>query len=244
MLKKSLGFTLGEILIALGVIGVVAALVIPQLINGHKAGTAKAQFNTAYSMISKAIADMDADNISVEPASYTAAGSFYPQFKKYIKYSVDCGKYAATNESVCMSTTRSEASPYKRLNGTNFTSGENILLDDGCIVATNGMMFCIENPENNAHGLLIIVDINGKNKNPNRLGYDLFAFELLKGGELQPVGANGTGQATGAKTAWGKNETSVNNYCDATKNSAWSGITCAYKAATNEEYFSDLYKKH
>lgn len=244
MLKKSLGFTLGEILIALGVIGVVAALVIPQLINGHKAGTAKAQFNTAYSMITKAIADMDADNISVEPASYSAAGSFYPQFKKYIKYSVDCGKYAATNESVCMSTVRSETSPYKRLTGTNFTSSENSFLDDGCVVATNGMMFCIENPNTNSNGLLILVDINGKNKNPNRLGYDLFAFELLKGGEIQPVGANGTGQASRAKNTWGQNETSVNNYCNASNNIELSGITCAYKAATNEEYFSDLYKKH
>ena len=40
MMKKSFGFTLGEILIALSVIGVVASLVIPQLVNGHKAGVA------------------------------------------------------------------------------------------------------------------------------------------------------------------------------------------------------------
>ena len=244
MLKKSLGFTLGEILIALGVIGVVAALVIPQLVNGHKSGTAKAQFNTAYSMITKAVADMDADNISVEPATYATSGGFYRQFKKYIKYSVDCGVYGATNESVCMSTSRSEASPYKRLNGTAFTTGENNLLDDGCVVANNGMMFCIENPTGNFYGLMVIVDINGKNKNPNRLGYDLFAFEILKGGEVLPLGATGTGKSSSAKTLWGKDEASVNRYCNKAQNIAWSGITCAYKAATNEEYFSDLYFKH
>lgn len=53
MMKKSFGFTLGEILIALSVIGVVASLVIPQLVNGHKAGEAQAQFNTGIFTYSK-----------------------------------------------------------------------------------------------------------------------------------------------------------------------------------------------
>ena len=81
MMKKSLAFTLGEVLIALGVIGVVASLVMPLLINGHKAGTARAQFDTAYSLLSKTVADMDADDIPVLPANYTV-DSFYTRIKK------------------------------------------------------------------------------------------------------------------------------------------------------------------
>ena len=50
MIKKFLAFTLGEILIALTVIGVVSVLVMPQLVLGQKAAKAKAQFNTAYAM--------------------------------------------------------------------------------------------------------------------------------------------------------------------------------------------------
>ena len=80
MLKKSLGFTLGEILIALGVIGVVAAMVIPHLVTAHTSGTAKAQFNTAYSMTTMAVAAMDAANTSVEPATYASSRGFYRQF--------------------------------------------------------------------------------------------------------------------------------------------------------------------
>ena len=57
-------------------------------------------------------------------------------------------------------------------------------------------------------------------------------------------GATGTGKSSSAKTLWGKDEASVDRYCNKAQNIAWSGITCAYKAATNEEYFSDLYKKH
>ena len=58
------------------------------------------------------------------------------------------------------------------------------------------------------------------------------------------LGATGTGKSSSAKTLWGKDEASVDRYCNKAQNIAWSGITCAYKAATNEEYFSDLYFKH
>lgn len=242
MMKKSFGFTLGEILIALSVIGVVASLVIPQLVNGHKAGEAQAQFNTAYSLMAKAIADMDADNISVNPASYSAAGKFYETFKKYHRVTIDCGKYAATNTSVCFSTTDLDADKsYKRLSKTEFTNNEKSLLDDGAFVLNNGMMVAIENPKDYTYGLMVFVDINGKNKQPNILGYDLFAFELTKDG-LLPVGAPGTGQRSSAKTLWGKEK--PEKYCDPDSDIAYNGITCSYYAITDQDYFKKLYKGH
>ncbi len=247
MMKKSIGFTLGEILIALSVIGVVASLVLPNLINGHKAGTAKAQFDTAYAMVAKAIVEMEVDNVSVEPASYTAAGSFYDKFKKYQRVTIDCGKYAATNDSVCISTTNTttQQGAYKRLDGGAFSSGKELhMLDDGCFVVNNGMLMCIENPANYLYGLMVMVDINGKNKNPNKLGYDLFAFELIKGGILLPLGAPGTGQQQTAKTLWGKDTAAVDSYCNKNAAKTWNGMTCAYKAATDEEYFKKLYQGH
>ncbi len=242
MMKKSFGFTLGEILIALSVIGVVAALVIPQLVNSHKAGTAQAQFNTAYSLLSKAIADMDADNISVNPASYTEAGSFYTKFKEYNRITIDCGRYIATNTSVCFSTVdRDNDQSYKRLSKTTFSTTEKSMLDDGAFVLNNGMMVAIENPKDFPYGLMIFVDINGKNKQPNILGYDLFAFELTKDG-LLPVGAEGTGQSATAKNLWGKGK--PEDYCNINSNSAFNGITCAYMAVKNQDYFNEIYKGH
>ena len=205
MMKKSFGFTLGEVLIALGVIGVVAALVIPQLVNGHKAGTARAQFDTAYSMLSKTIVEMEADDVPVDPANYKTAGSFYSKFKEYNKVTIDCGKYNSTNSSVCISTSsRADDKSYKNHIGNTLSEGsEKNLLDDGAFVLNNGMLVMIENPNNNPNGLLISVDINGKNKNPNMWGYDLFTFELVKGGQLLPVGAPGTGvKSDGTIRAW------------------------------------------
>lgn len=245
MMKKSFGFTLGEILIALSVIGVVASLVMPQLVNGHKAGEAQAQFNTAYSLIAKAVADMDADNVSINPVSY-GGGSFYEQLKKYSRITVDCGRYAATNTSVCFSTTDRDADKsYKRLSKTELTNSEKSLLDDGAFVLNNGMLVMIENSTYggnvNPPGLLISVDINGKNKNPNMWGYDLFTFELTKDG-LLPVGAEGTGQNADAKKLWGKEK--PGKHCDLDSDIAYNGITCSYFAVTDQDYFKKLYKGH
>lgn len=239
MMKKSFGFTLGEILIALSVIGVVASLVIPQLVNGHKAGVAQSQFNTAYSLMAKAVGDMDADNISINPASY-GTGAFYTEFKKYNRVAIDCGKYAATNTSVCFSTTDSASDlSYKSLSKKNMTSNEKQMLDDGAFVLNNGMLVMIEN--NIAYGVMIFVDINGKNKQPNILGYDVFAFELTKDG-LLPVGAEGTGLGATSKNLWGSK--SPETYCDPNSEVLYNGITCSYFALKNQDYFKNLYKGH
>ena len=233
MIKKFLAFTLGEILIALSVLGVVAVLVMPQLLVGQKAAKAKAQFNTAYSLVSKALAEMDADEVSTDPANYPTR-TFYPLFKQYNKYTVDCGAdNSSPNTSVCPS-----ASDYQTLNGT--VSAKD-LLDDGAIVLNNGMMFAIENCKGCAYGadhnIWIVVDINGKNQRPNRLGYDLFVFQVLKDGDMLPLGAPGTDA---------KFSNSPNTYCNyKNKNVAsggsYGGYTCSYFASTDENYFKTIH---
>ena len=248
MTRKSLAFTLGEILIALGVIGVVASLVIPLLINGQKAGEARAQFDTAYSLLTKTIADMDADNVPILPANYTASQSLYPQLKKYSRVAIDCGNYSSgKNASVCIGTgggdTSGNADNYKIYNKKSNTKIYISRLDDGGFVLNNGMMVAIENPALSTSKidgvdvlapLLISVDINGKNRNPNRWGWDLFTFALTDEGIL-PFGAPAT------HPTYSKNPAS---YCNPNGNGTENGITCAYYAATNRDYFKELYKGH
>lgn len=248
MMKKIFGFTLGEILIALGVIGVVAALVIPQLVNGHKAGTARAQFDTAYSLLAKTIVEMEADDVPVEPANYKTTGTFYHKFKNYNKVTIDCGQYEKTNPSVCFSTSnRADDTAYKNHLGEQLEERtEKNLLDDGAFVLNNGMLVMIENVDNNPNGLLISIDINGKNKNPNMWGYDLFTFELAKGGQLLPVGAPGTGiKSDGTLKTW-SNPEKTSKYCskESDASALYNGITCSYNAVTDQDYFKKLYNGH
>lgn len=235
MIKKFLAFTLGEILIALTVIGVVSVLVMPQLLAAQKASKSKAQFSTAYALMGKALAEMDADEISTDPANYPTR-TFYTQFKRYNKYTVDCGlTNSSPNTSVCPT-----VSDYITLAGG--TAKKN-LLDDGAFVLNNGMMVAIENcvgcdGYGADHNLWLVVDINGKNQRPNRLGYDLFVFQVLKNGDILPLGAPGT------DSVFSKDPTTYCNYKvkNSTSGGTLGGYTCAYFAATDNDYFKTIYK--
>ena len=68
--KIPLGFTLAEVLITLGIIGVVAAMTIPNLIATHKAKRFRTQFLKSYSTIQQVFKQMQADDISIDPADY------------------------------------------------------------------------------------------------------------------------------------------------------------------------------
>lgn len=78
-MKKSFGFTLAEVLITLGIIGVVAALTIPSLMNSTGQNEYKSGFKKAISVISQAgeknfaldnadFADMNATTATSDPA--------------------------------------------------------------------------------------------------------------------------------------------------------------------------------
>lgn len=235
---KKFGFTLGEVLIALGVIGVVASLVMPQLINGQKSAEARASFDTAYSLLAKSIADMDADNVSVDPASYNVSQSLYNTLKQYHRVTIDCGDFSAAskNTSVCIGYGGASASTdqdnYYTFNKTTNTKVYINRFDDGAFVINNGMLVAFENPANGFKW--VSIDINGKNKLPNRWGWDLFTFELVKG-DILPLGAPGTSAPY---------STNPRNYCNPAGNGNENGATCGYFAATNQDYFKDLYLGH
>jgi prepilin-type N-terminal cleavage/methylation domain-containing protein len=235
-MKKFLGFTLSEVLIALAVIGIVASLVLPSLIAGQKATEAKAQFQTAYSILAKNFSDMDTDNVSILPSSYTASNTLYLKLMQYNKVVVNCGSYTAAtkNDAVCISrsqkNTTSEGDNYTTFNGNTINMSR---FDDGAFVINNGMLFAVENPGKDGY-LWVSIDINGKNKKPNRWGWDLFTFELTKDGIL-PLGAPDTTALYSAKPE---------TYCSSSETGNENGATCAYFAATRDDYFKKLYNGH
>ena len=79
MIKK--GFTLSEVLITLGIIGVVAALTIPGLITQYKAKRLHSQFMKSYSVIQQAFKQMSEDDVSIDPTTYKNR-TFYQTFMK------------------------------------------------------------------------------------------------------------------------------------------------------------------
>lgn len=95
------GFTLAEVLITLGIIGVVAALTVPTLVQSYKERTTVAKLKEAFSIISQAQKLAIAEN--GQPANWNwpeasgkeAHAALANMIKPYLKISVDCvGKSA------------------------------------------------------------------------------------------------------------------------------------------------------
>lgn len=232
--KARFGFTLAEVLITLGIIGVVAAMTIPNLIANYKAHRLSSQFLESYSIIQQVFKQMESDEVSLSPSDY-GVGQYYKTFMKYLQAPTDCGLGGSIGLSAgnkkskpCFnSNTGNTDVPYKTLDGK--TNALSPLFDDGQIALQNGSLLLFENNIIEQR-VYVSVDLNGYNNKPNRWGYDLFTFQL-KDGELKTMGAKGTDYPD------------VDSYCNKSDGNNRNGIACAQKAKENPlEYFKDVVK--
>ena len=69
--KALFGFTLAEVLITLGIIGIVAAMTIPTLMTNNQSKKLKSQFLKSYSTISQAYRLMLENDDSVSNSDYS-----------------------------------------------------------------------------------------------------------------------------------------------------------------------------
>lgn len=227
------GFTLAEVLITLGVIGVVAALTIPALLTHLNHIKLQSQFKEGYSILSRMIKEYNADD---ERGTLTNDQKFYKNFMKYFNSVTDCGDalHVAVDSKYCINRVSSDSSKFNRDEQyTNYSKTTNSIntvpLDDGQFYLQNGMLITFDITGTKK----ISIDINGKSQKPNAWGHDLFTFELHEsdkegGYELVPMGATNTPYH--AATYCNKNNT----------DSILNGIGCAYYALTDNTYFKKL----
>ena len=111
-------------------------------------------------------------------------------------------------------------------------------MDDGAFVLNNGMLVAIENCKGCAYGkdhnIWLVVDVNGRDYTPNKVGYDLFVFQVTKDG-LLPLGAPGTDAMFSAHPENYCCDSRVNPGCSIA-NRSYNGYTCSYFASTDEVY--------
>lgn len=180
------GFTLAEVLVTLGIIGVVAAMTIPTLIQEHQKRALATATKKFYSTMSQAVrtymAEEGVDDLRNTPlaidnyddiASPEAISSIRNFVTKYLKVVKECD-YEAND---CF------AEEYKNFDGSkpdyNFTTQalwdgrRDYVLADGSIIRIGYSLAPIE----------LFVDINGK-KGPNRVGYDLWSMTLFYDGTI------------------------------------------------------------
>lgn len=207
------GFTLAEVLITLGIIGVVAAMTLPALISNHKNSELRSSLLKNYSAISQALDMYQADTGERITPGNCKARELKTSLSSYMQVS--------------------KAKPLtKYINDyTNYTNKSNLnygLFDDGIFALNDGSLYFFEN---GGQRLFITVDINGYFKKPNRLGHDLFMFQINSLGKLLPMGAK---------------ETMYYNVNSATcsKNSidGMNGAGCTINAIMDKDYFKKLPK--
>lgn len=234
---KKQGFTMAEVLITMGVIGVVAAMTLPSVINNSRNKQLEACLKRSYSVISQALDMYQAEigeKVTSENIGYR---NLKPILMKYIQTAQDCdwgyagsGAAADITNKACIrnySNASENDTTYKNYTGTN--SINLAYFDDGQFVMNDGSLVLIENAK--PADLYISIDVNGYNKNPNRLGQDLFMFQIDKKGALLPMGVEGS-------TYYSK----TSNYCSLTSTDLLNGAGCTYKALTDKDYFKNLPK--
>ena len=221
--KVKFAFTLAEVLITLGIIGVVAAITIPGLINNYKANKLRTQFLKSYSVIQQVFKQMESSDVSLDPSTYVGhSGSFYKEFRKFLNGSTDCGTWS-TRTYPCADVNNLNYKTYDKSNKPS-----RYLFDDGQIALPDGTLIIFENPALDDY-VWLFVDINGYNNPPNIWGYDLFTFEF-QDGELRTMGDKNTRYSD------------MNQFCNLSSRSGYNGIACAQKAKTDTDYFKWVVK--
>lgn len=203
------GFTLAEVLITLGIIGVVAGMTVPVLMNQIQDRQFKEAAKAAYSKASQAVQQMKNDQGGGLSYYYSTSFSFKPVFMKYFKIAQDCGN------SIC---TTNAAIIYKSLSGDQVPNWNLIY---GQFITTDGVFYGFYNESAHPdYGIWITVDVNGYLKGPNVLGRDAFVF-ILENDKLMPAGIEGY---------WGSDG------CNKSVSSVWQGFGCMEYVMEGKDY--------
>ena len=187
-MKTNVAFTLAEVLITLGIIGVVAAMTLPALLNSTQHKELQTGLQKAYSVIQQAIQRMSyEEGLDITWDNYPN-NTFAPVFKKYIQQFSSCGQ----NGCITADISPEEGDIFSRVSKyKTYNKKQNVTLewfDEGQAILTDGMFLMINNSSNRNYGIVISVDVNGYGKGPNAWGHDLFSFYINKQ-KVIPIGA-------------------------------------------------------
>lgn len=161
-----LGFTLAEVLITLGIIGVVVALTLPTLLASYRKNVVETRLKSTYSIIYNALKFAENDYGDSSFWDVSASGAYSDDFIK--KYILPYAKVVNCS--------------YNSKQYTVYTPSGNVAFH--VIWSQNNNMYCLANGVailGRAHGSngriagqVIIVDINGPDVTNNKYGKDIF----------------------------------------------------------------------
>lgn len=243
LISKQKAFTLAEVLITLGIIGVVAAMTLPAVINTTQNKELETALKKSYSTLGQAVQrifleDYGGAEIIIGLTTTSDFKSFINNMQQQYKQSSICidgqkncplsvfplSNFSSTNGSKFISEN------YTTYNGQNSGAG---YCNDGIMSVIDGSFIFFDissSGEDTAGKFFICIDVNGWKKRPNRLGHDFFMFELnQKTGKILPMGVEDS-------------TFSEDEYCSASSDDTKNGLGCTAKALNDKDYFNKLPK--
>ncbi len=185
------GFTLAETLITLVIIGVIAALTVPTLINKTQNNENASRVKKAYSVLQNSIHKIALDE-GYPQGDYSFVSdtnSFFDAFEKSVSTMKRC-----KGSNGCF------VSSIHKLNG----GSDSIHANTNAVITTDGIAYTFAYGYGNKGEFGVLpedldkflgrfwVDVNG-DKKPQIIGKDLFAFVLIQGKGILPAGYGNDG---------------------------------------------------
>ena len=182
--SKKIAFTLAEVLITLGIIGIVAALTIPALVGTYKKKMVETRLRKTIAVINEVIKRVEADegsfifennNVSGTNTKIAAQREFARNYiLKYLNNAKLCDTQETEKGTDCRYDAFINGKEISKFN--EFVDGHHI----NKLVLPDGTGFWIQYPgSNNSYDYTVTIDLNvSKDKMYN--GIDYFQFRLIK----------------------------------------------------------------
>ena len=188
---KKFAFTLAEVLITIGIIGIIAAITIPNLITNYQKKQTVTKLQKAISILNQAYKLSYEDNGDLDASGQTTLGAseyFQKYWEPYIKvnqfcnFATNCG-YNSNNPMFMINGQQTDWGWISNSTRTLFST-----MDGFIYFIISNYYKTLENKQ--VSNSVVFVDLNGARK-PNRLGRDIFQLTIVPDGKgVQPYGTN------------------------------------------------------
>lgn len=176
-MNKKFAFTLSEVLVTMGIIGVISALTVPTLVNNYQRKAQALQFRKTVTDIGNAV-DM---LITEEGKSKFSATTYYNNLDGFVRDKLKTIKTCSKDET-------NECFANENYNTINGAAGSAFTCEGNSYVLASSAAICMTK---SGTSVKVNIDVNGQD-GPNIGGRDMFIFMINSNGEITGTGNEDT----------------------------------------------------